>query len=61
MGWFGLLGSLTRCDVSLERQRMPDSVWVNTRLALFIQCRKLTTTMRFRTTEESSGFEKAAR
>ena len=42
LGWFGLLGSLTQCDLSLERQRMPDGVWVNTKQALLIQCRKLT-------------------
>ena len=57
LGWFGWLGSVTRCQLSLERQHMPDGVWVNTRMALFIQCRKLTTTLRFRTSEESSGFK----
>ena len=61
LGWFGLLGSLTQCDMTLERQRMPDGVWINTRQALLIQCRKLTATMRFRTSEECSGFEKVAR
>jgi hypothetical protein len=61
LGWFGLLGSLNQCDLSLERQRMPDGVWINAKQALHIQCRKLTATMRFRTTEESSGFEKVAR
>jgi len=61
LGWFGLLGSLNQCDLSLERQRMPDGVWINAKQALHIQCRKLTATMRFRTTEESSGFKKVAR
>jgi hypothetical protein len=61
LGWFGLLGSLTQCELSLERQRMPDGVWINTKQALLIQCRKLTTTMRFRTTEASSGFKKLTR
>jgi hypothetical protein len=61
LGWFGLLGSLNQCDLSLERQRMPDGVWINSKQALHIQCRKLTATMRFRTTEESSGFKKVAR
>jgi len=56
LGWFGWLGSLTRCELSLERQRMPDGVWINTKQALLIQCRKLMATLRFRTTEESRGF-----
>jgi hypothetical protein len=58
LGWFGLLGSLSRCDITLERQRLPDGVWVNTKQALFIQCRKLTATTRFRTTDKCGGFQK---
>jgi len=61
LGWFGLLGSLAQCDLSLERQRMPDGAWIDTKQALFIQYRKLTATMRFRTTETSSGFKKVVR
>jgi hypothetical protein len=61
LGWFGFLGSLTQCDLSLERQRMPDGVWVNTKQALLIECRKLLATSRFRTTDESSGFKKIHR
>lgn len=59
LGWFGVLGSLSKCDVSLERQRMPESVWVNAKQALLIHYRKLTATKFFRTTEESSDFKKA--
>lgn len=59
LGWFGLLGSLNRCDISLERQRMPDGVWVNTKQALVIHSRKLAATTRTRITEVSSGFRKA--
>jgi len=58
LGWFGLLGSLTQLDLTLERQRMPDGVWINTKQALLIECRKLIATMRFRTTDESSEFKK---
>jgi hypothetical protein len=61
LGWFGLLGSLTQCDMTLERQRMPDGAWIDTKQALLIQYRKLTATMRFRTTETSSGFKKVVR
>jgi len=58
VGWFGWIGSLTRCDLSLTRQRMPDGVWINDRMTLFIQCRKLITSQRFRLTEESCGFSR---
>lgn len=58
IGWFGLLGSLNQCDLTLERQRMPDGVWVNVKQVLLVQCRKLTAAMRFRFTEESSGVRK---
>jgi len=61
LGWFALLGSLTQCDMTLERQRMPDGAWIDTKQALLIQYRKLTATMRFRTTETSSGFKKVVR
>jgi len=60
LGWFGWLGSLNRCEMSLERQRMPDGVWINTKQSLLIQCRKLTAKLRFRTTEVGSGFQKVA-
>jgi hypothetical protein len=61
LGWFGLLGSLTQCDLSLERQRMPDGVWVNVKQTLLIECRKLIATSRFRTTDESSEFKPVGR
>jgi hypothetical protein len=58
LGWFGWMGSLIRFDLSLDRQRMPDGVWVSTRMAISIQGRKLATALRFRLTEESSGFRR---
>jgi hypothetical protein len=58
LGWFGMLGSLSRCDLSLDRKRMPEGVWVNARQILQIQCRKLASTLRFRSTEESSEYKK---
>jgi hypothetical protein len=58
LGWFAVLGSLSRCDVSLERQRMPDGVWINNKQVLLIQFRKLAATVRFRTKEACSGFQK---
>jgi hypothetical protein len=59
VGLLGLLGSLTRCDLSLTRQRMPDGLWINGRMTVSIQCRKLMTNQRFRLTEDSSGFSRA--
>ena len=60
LGWFGMLGSLSRCDLSLDRQRMPDGVWVNAKQVLFIQCRRIASALQFRSTEESSKFKPTA-
>ncbi len=60
LGFLGWLGSLNQCEMSLERQRMPDGVWINLKQSLLIQCRKLTANLRFRTTEVDSGFQKVA-
>lgn len=60
MGWFGMLGSVSRCDLSLERQRMPEGVWINVKQILQIQYRKLTSTQRFRATEDSSEFRRVS-
>jgi hypothetical protein len=60
MGWFGLLGSLSRCEFALERQRMADGAWVNVEQAWAIQARRLTTPVRYRITETSSDFEPLA-
>jgi hypothetical protein len=52
IGWFGVLGSLSQCDLALERRRLPDGLWMNARQVLLIHYRKLTTTKRLRITEE---------
>ncbi len=57
LGWFGMLGSLKECDLTMRRQRMPQGTWVNARHTLHIIGRKLFSTMRFRSTEESSDFQ----
>ena len=56
LGWLGLFGSLSECDLSLKRQRMPDGTWVNAKSTILIVGRKVFSPMRYRTTEESSGF-----
>jgi hypothetical protein len=58
LGFLGWLGSLNQCEMSLQRQRMPDGMWINTKQSLLIQCRKLTANLRYRTTEVGSGFQK---
>jgi len=58
LGWFGLLGSLNQCELSLERRRMPDGVWINTKQVWLIQCRRLIATTRFRTTENCREIRK---
>ena len=60
LGFLGWMGSLSRCELSLDRQRMLDGVWINTRMTLLMHCRRLTTALRFRLTEESCGFKPAA-
>jgi hypothetical protein len=57
LGWFGMLGSLQQCELFLERQRMPDGVWIPTRQSLLLIGRRLLAPMRYRTTEEIHGFE----
>jgi len=56
LGWLGMLGSLKTCDLTLERQKMPEGIWMNTKQVLLLVGRKVFSTMRYRTTEESSGF-----
>lgn len=59
LGWLGILGSLSQCELSLDRQRQPDGVWLNAKQVLLIQYRKLTSTRHFRTTEDSGNFKPA--
>jgi hypothetical protein len=58
LGFLGWLGSLNRCELSLERQRMPDGAWINSRMTLLMHCRRLTAPLRFRMTEESREFRR---
>jgi hypothetical protein len=60
LGWMGMLGSLKECHLTLLRQRLPEGVWVNAKHVLHIVGRKLVSTMRFRSIEESSDFHPGA-
>lgn len=55
LGWLGVLGALDRCELALERRRMPDGVWLNARQMFRIQGRKLAGSIRFRSTEDYTG------
>lgn len=57
LGIFGVLGSLYHCELSLDRHRSEDGVWFNGKQVLLIHCRKVASALRFRITEESSGFK----
>jgi len=61
LGWLGMLGSLKNCDLVMERQRMPDGVWVNAKHTLYIVARKLLSTSRYRASEESNNFRREPR
>ena len=56
LGWLGMLGSLKECNLTAQRQRMPEGTWVNTKHVLHIVGRKVVSTMRYRSIEESSDF-----
>jgi hypothetical protein len=56
LGWFGAIGSLNKFQATMERMRMPDGVWVNRKSTFLLVARKLFSTMRYKTTEESSRF-----
>ena len=58
LGWFGLLGSLSKCDLNLERTHLPNGAWANAKQSLQIQVRKLFSTQRFRITEVSSDYQR---
>jgi len=58
LGWLGMLGSLKDCKLIMERQRMPDGVWVNTNHRILLVARKLLSTTRYRSIEESKDFHR---
>ena len=58
LGWFGMIGSIKQFDLAIERARLPDGVWVDTRQTLELGGRKVLSTMHVRSTEESTNFHK---
>jgi len=58
LGWLGMIGALTKCQLAFERLRLPDAVWVNAKTDVSIVGREVFKAMRFTMNEESSGFRK---
>jgi hypothetical protein len=58
LGLFGMIGSIKRCDVNIERQRLPDNVWVKKSFAVLLAGRKVFSPMGYRTVEEFYNFRK---
>jgi hypothetical protein len=58
LGWLGVLGSLKQCELNLRQQRAPEGVWLARKQTLLLVGRKLASTMRYRITEEGSGFHR---
>ena len=58
LGWFGMIGSIKQFDLTLERERLPEGVWVDRKQTLVLGGRKVFSTMHYRTEEESTKFRK---
>jgi hypothetical protein len=58
IGWLGAVGALQQCDLALERERLHDGVWVNSRSTFMIFGRKLFQPLRYKTIEESKNFQR---
>jgi hypothetical protein len=58
IGWLGMIATIRQFDLTIERQRLPDGVWVNKEQTLVLRGRKLLSPMRIRTLEESFNFRK---
>lgn len=59
LGWFGIIGALKQCEMNLDRQRLDDGTWVNKKQTILVVGRKVFSSMRFKSTEESRGFVRA--
>jgi hypothetical protein len=55
LGWLGILGSLKECRLQLERQRVDDAVWINSKQSVEIRGRKLFSGMHYHTTDVSKN------
>jgi hypothetical protein len=58
LGWFGAVGSLKQFDLKLVRAPLADGVWVTQKQVVMMCGRKIVSSMRHSTLEESSNFRK---
>jgi hypothetical protein len=58
LGWFGMIGSLKRFDLLIERARLADGVWVTQKQSVVLCGRKVLGTLAYRTLEQSFNFRK---
>lgn len=58
LGWLGMIGSIRQCDVTIERQRLPEGLWVNKTFAVSLGGRKVIGSMRYRTSDQCYDFRK---
>jgi hypothetical protein len=58
--WGGMVGTLKRCDFTMERLRLPDGIWFNSFSHGLFEGRKLLEPMLIRTRSESSDFRRSA-
>ncbi len=56
--WGGIIGTLRRCDFSLQRVRLPDGVWFNSFSHGVFEGRKLLEPLLIKTMSESSDFRR---
>jgi hypothetical protein len=58
LGLFGMVGSLKRCDLKIERQRLPDGIWVDQAQQIELAGRRLFSNLHFRGQEEYFNFKR---
>jgi hypothetical protein len=58
LGLFGMIGALKQCNVVIERQRLPDNVWVKKSFTVSFGGRKVLSAMGYRKLEEFYNFRK---
>jgi hypothetical protein len=56
--WGGLLGTMDKFDLSLTRVRLADGTWFNETSRFYIEARKLFESIKMKTEETSSDFER---
>jgi hypothetical protein len=56
--WGGMVGTLTQCNYTLARTRLPDGVWFNNFSHGYFEGRKLLEPMSIRTRSQSSDFRR---